>query len=102
MVLKVGGGHNCWLSSNSACADILTTWIRNWAGSVAGGGTQIALQAPNDVNVGSSKTFPDTADAVVRASQHRLAAGAWRGQLRALPFAHGRHAAVAVLRQRRS
>jgi hypothetical protein len=61
MVLKVGGGHNCWLSSNSACADILTTWIRNWAGSVAGGGTQIALQAPNDVNVGSSKTFPDTA-----------------------------------------
>ena len=61
MVLKVGGGHNCWLSSNSACADILTTWIRNWAGSVAGGGTQIALQAPNDVDVGSSKTFPDTA-----------------------------------------
>ncbi|HMA12939.1 MAG TPA: LamG domain-containing protein [Steroidobacteraceae bacterium] len=62
MVLKVGGGHNCWLSSNSACADILTTWIRNWAGSVAGGGTQIALQAPNDVDVGSSRTFPDTAN----------------------------------------
>jgi mono/diheme cytochrome c family protein len=61
MVLKVAGGHNCWLSSNSACADILTTWIRNWAGSVSGGGTQIALQAPNDVDVGSSKTFPDTA-----------------------------------------
>ena len=32
-MLKVAGGHNCWLSSNSACADILTTWIRNWAGS---------------------------------------------------------------------
>ena len=61
MVLKVGGGHNCWLSSNSACADILTTWIKNWAGSAAGGGTQIALQAPNDVSVGSSKTFPDLA-----------------------------------------
>jgi mono/diheme cytochrome c family protein len=61
MVTKVSGGHNCWLSSSSACADILTTWIRNWAGSVAGGGTQIALQAPNDVNVGASKTFPDTA-----------------------------------------
>ncbi len=60
MVLKVAGGHNCWLSSNSACGDILTTWIRNWAGAVAGGGTQIQLQAPNDVNVGSSKTFPDT------------------------------------------
>ncbi len=62
MVLKVGGGHNCWLSSNQACADILTTWIKNWAGSAAGGGTKIALQAPTDVSVGASKTFPDTAD----------------------------------------
>ena len=60
MVLKVVGGHNCWLSSAQACGDILTTWIRNWAGSVAGGGTQIQLQAPNDVTVGSSKTFPDS------------------------------------------
>ena len=58
MVLKVAGGHNCWLSSNSACGDILTTWIKNWAGSAAGGGTQIALQAPNDVDVGATKTFP--------------------------------------------
>ena len=32
MVTKVGGGHNCWLASNAACADILTTWITNWAG----------------------------------------------------------------------
>jgi cytochrome c553 len=31
MVVKVGGGHNCWLSSPSACADILTTWIQNLA-----------------------------------------------------------------------
>jgi hypothetical protein len=61
LVLKVGGGHNCWLSSNSACADILTTWIRNWAGSAAGGGgTQIQLLAPVDVSVGQSKTFPDS------------------------------------------
>jgi mono/diheme cytochrome c family protein len=61
LVLKVVGGHNCWLSSAAACGDILTTWIRNWAGSVAGGGTQIQLQAPiNEVSVGSSKTFPDS------------------------------------------
>ena len=33
MVLKVAGGHNCWLSSPQACADILTTWIKNWAGA---------------------------------------------------------------------
>jgi Concanavalin A-like lectin/glucanases superfamily len=61
MVLKVAGGHNCWLSSNSACGDILTTWIRNWAGSAAGGGTQIQLQAPVDHDVGSSRSFPDMA-----------------------------------------
>jgi mono/diheme cytochrome c family protein len=61
MVLKVAGGHNCWLSSAQACGDILTTWIRNWAGSVATGGKQIQLLAPIDLNVGSSKTFPDSA-----------------------------------------
>jgi hypothetical protein len=61
LVAKVAGGHNCWLSSNSACADILVTWIRNWAGSAASGGTQIALQAPTDQVVGSSKSFPDSA-----------------------------------------
>src|SRR6185369_16898206 len=61
MVLKVGGGHNCWLSSSQACADILTTWIKNWAGAAAGGGTKIALQAPTDVTVNSQvRTFPST------------------------------------------
>ncbi|MEP7311337.1 MAG: LamG domain-containing protein [Pseudomonadota bacterium] len=59
MVLKVAGGHNCWLSSAQACGDILTTWIRNWAGSVATGGKQIQLTAPPDFSVGNSKSFPD-------------------------------------------
>ena len=58
MVVKVAGGHNCWLSSPQACADILTTWIKNWAGGVNSGGTQIQLVAPVDKNVGSTKTFP--------------------------------------------
>ena len=59
LVLKVGGGHNCWLSSPQACADIMTTWIKNWAGGAAGAGTtQVALQAPKDVAVGATKTFP--------------------------------------------
>jgi len=58
MVVKVGGGHNCWLASASACADTLTTWIRNWAGSSATGGKQIQLVAPTDRTVGASKTFP--------------------------------------------
>jgi hypothetical protein len=61
MVLKVAGGHNCWLSSPQACADILTTWIKNWAGGVTAGATQIKLQAPPDKSVGSTKTFPAAA-----------------------------------------
>ncbi|MEJ1962492.1 MAG: LamG domain-containing protein [Gammaproteobacteria bacterium] len=60
MVLKVAGGHNCWLASASACGDTLTVWIRNWAGSSASGGKQIELQAPTIKEVGSSKTFPAT------------------------------------------
>jgi hypothetical protein len=59
MVVKVAGGHNCWLSSPQACADIIATWIRNWAGGTISGGTQIQLQAPIDHAVGTSKTFPD-------------------------------------------
>ncbi len=58
MVVKVAGGHNCWLASPQACADILTTWIKNWAGGVSSGGTQIQLVAPVDKAVGNSKTFP--------------------------------------------
>ncbi|HUK02561.1 MAG TPA: LamG domain-containing protein [Steroidobacteraceae bacterium] len=58
MVQKVAGGHNCWLGSPQACADTLTVWIRNWAGSSATGGKQIQLQAPQDQTVGSAKTFP--------------------------------------------
>ncbi len=64
MVSKVGGGHNCWGSSASACADILTTWIKNWAsasGNGGTGGTKIQLVAPaGEKDVGSSKTFPDS------------------------------------------
>ncbi len=58
MVVKVGGGHNCWLASDAACADILTTWITNWAGAAAGGGTQIQLVPPPLRDVGASRNFP--------------------------------------------
>jgi len=62
VVAKVGGGHNCWTSSNSACADILTTWIRNWASAAGntGSGTQISLTTPPDHTVGATKTFPSS------------------------------------------
>ena len=58
IVAKVGGGHNCWLADPSACASILTTWITNWAGASAGGGTQIELTAPVMKDAGGGKDFP--------------------------------------------
>jgi hypothetical protein len=59
MVQKVAGGHNCWLASNDACADILTTWITAWAGATAGGGVQgVVLKAPVIKDPGASKAFP--------------------------------------------
>ncbi|MCM2310690.1 MAG: LamG domain-containing protein [Steroidobacteraceae bacterium] len=58
MVAKVAGGHNCWLASTAACADILTTWITNWAGATAGGTSTVELKAPPLREPGASKSFP--------------------------------------------
>jgi hypothetical protein len=59
IVTKVSGGHNCWLADNSACGQILTTWIANWAGaSGAASATTVQLQAPPDQTVGQSLNFP--------------------------------------------
>jgi hypothetical protein len=58
MVEKVGGGHNCWLAADSACADQLTVWIRNWAGQTLGGTRGAPLQPPPIKEVGDSKSFP--------------------------------------------
>jgi len=59
MVSKVAGGHNCWLDSDAACGEILTTWITAWAGeTAAGGGRAIELKAPVIKDPGNSKNFP--------------------------------------------
>jgi hypothetical protein len=58
MVGKVGGGHHCWLASDSACADQLTAWIRNWAGATVGGTREITLNPPPLREVGATKSFP--------------------------------------------
>jgi hypothetical protein len=61
IVAKVGGGHHCWLASNSACADTMTTWIKNWAGVALGTGTaQIQLVAPALMDAGSARSYPDS------------------------------------------
>ncbi len=60
MVEKVAGGHNCWLDSDAACGEILTTWITAWAGeTAAGGGRAIELKPPVIKDPGNSKNFPD-------------------------------------------
>jgi hypothetical protein len=58
IVVKVSGGHNCWLADPSACGQILTTWISNWAGAAGAGTSQVQLVAPPDQSVGQSKNFP--------------------------------------------
>ena len=64
LVAKVGGGHNCWIGTDApsvaACANIMITWIENWAGSSgATSGRQIVLTAPSPlVDPGASKAFP--------------------------------------------
>ena len=60
MVQKVAGGHNCWLGSNDACADILTTWIENWAGATAGGSDKIVARGPADQGSGLEPQLPGT------------------------------------------
>ena len=63
VVIKVSGGHNCWLADPSACGQILTTWISAWAGASVGAGTTVQLVAPPAQPVGPSKNFPvSTAD----------------------------------------
>lgn len=59
LATKVGGGHNCWSGNNAVCADVMTTWITNWAGDLAGaGGREIELEAPTLRAPGDSKNFP--------------------------------------------
>ncbi|MBX2810021.1 MAG: LamG domain-containing protein [Cellvibrionaceae bacterium] len=64
LVTKILEGHNCWLSNDSVCASLMTTWIQNFLNS---GGTTSFLGAlnltdPTLQTVGQSKQFPADAD----------------------------------------
>ena len=59
MVSKVAGGHNCWLASDSACADTLSQWLRNWASTTDAKAATVTLVAPIIREPGSSKVLPD-------------------------------------------
>jgi hypothetical protein len=71
MVDKVAGGHNCWLTSNSACAATVTAFIENWAGDSVSDGRSIQLEAPPVKTPGDSKSFPETS-ALFAAEIHPL------------------------------
>ncbi len=59
IVAKVRGGHNCWLSDDDACGDIIESYVENWAGdSLGGSGKTVQLQAPPILDPGESKNFP--------------------------------------------
>jgi hypothetical protein len=57
IVLKVQGGHNCWLADAGACASIMTRWITDWVGAAGTAGRQIQLTAPALRDPGSSRRF---------------------------------------------
>ncbi|OZG73597.1 hypothetical protein BTA51_11060 [Hahella sp. CCB-MM4] len=60
MVQKVGGGHNCWLSSPQACADTITQYITRWAGGSTGEVQRVVLQSVTDLqDPGETLTLSD-------------------------------------------
>lgn len=58
MVTKVAEGHNCWLDSDQACADLIEQYIINWAGGSGGATTRVQLEAPDLRDPGDSLQFP--------------------------------------------
>lgn len=62
MVTKVAGGHNCWTTSVTACTDLLTVYISNWAGDSRGSVKTVELRAPTIHEVNDTLTFPPSPD----------------------------------------
>ena len=59
LVTKLSGGHNCWQASDSACADTMAQWLRNWANSSDTAAATVTLVAPPLREPGASKALPD-------------------------------------------
>ncbi|MGB6605706.1 MAG: LamG domain-containing protein [Steroidobacteraceae bacterium] len=58
LVLRVGGGHNCWVADPSACAATMLQWITNWLGQGSGSLTTVTLVPPPVQAAGGGKQFP--------------------------------------------
>ncbi len=61
LVLKVSGGHNCWVADPKACGDTMLTWIKAWVGASATSSTGVTLTPPASSAVGGGKQFPASA-----------------------------------------
>jgi hypothetical protein len=62
LVLKVSGGHNCWVADPKACGDTMLTWIKAWIGTSATSSTGVTLTPPASTAVAGGKQFPATAE----------------------------------------
>src|SRR5215472_17776602 len=58
LVVKVGGGHNCWVADPSACAATMLVWIQAWIGAGSSSTTSVVLTAPPVQAPGGGKQFP--------------------------------------------
>jgi Concanavalin A-like lectin/glucanases superfamily len=61
LVMKVAGGHNCWVADPSACAATMLVWIQNWIGAGSSSTSSIQLVAPPVQAAGGGKQFPASA-----------------------------------------
>ena len=61
LVMKVSGGHNCWVADPKACGDTMLTWIKAWIGTSASSNTGTTLTPPDSSTVGGGKQFPSSA-----------------------------------------
>ena len=55
LVVKVGGGHNCWETSDAFCAEQIQNWVADWAGGEAGEKQVVQLEAPTAREPGASR-----------------------------------------------
>ncbi|MFZ5698793.1 MAG: LamG domain-containing protein [Pseudomonadota bacterium] len=59
LVERVDNGHNCWSDDTDVCAEVMTTYIRNWAMATVGGpAANVTLTAPPQHVPGATKNFP--------------------------------------------
>ena len=85
LVLKVGGGHNCWVADPSACASTHAGVDPGWIGAGSASTTSVTLVAPPVQAAGGGKQFPATDHGQPELPEHRLPAA--HAVLRRLPHA---------------